>query len=134
MGRLFGFVVFATVFAGCFGSGMESAARRTGQNPRSDGVLDLASKETGCPVNDLRIVAETGRRYVNETAFRFVLEGCGERFGFVEQCEVGSAGGDAIAVNDSLSCRFLLVTRLSLAPRAVPSPSSVPPAPAATGE
>jgi hypothetical protein len=95
---------------------MGSSAHRTGQNPRSDGVLDLAAGETGCPVNELRIVAETGRRYVNETAFRFVLEGCGERLGFVEQCDLGLSGPGAVAVNDSLACRYLLVSRVPLRP------------------
>lgn len=112
--------VFAMV--GCFGSGMESASRRTGENPRSDGVIDVASRDTGCPASELRIVAETGRRYVNETAFRFVLEGCGERLGYLERCELGHAAG-AVAVNDSLGCTYLLVTRLSLrAPPAPPAP------------
>lgn len=114
---LFGVVTVA----GCFGSGMESASHRTGQNPRSDGVIDTATRDTGCPSTDLRIVAETGRRYVNETSFRFVVEGCGERFGYVERCEIGSAGPQSVAVNDSLACSFLLVTRLQLRP---PTPAT----------
>ncbi|MDF2695251.1 MAG: hypothetical protein K0S65_3634 [Labilithrix sp.] len=109
-------VTCVVAVVGCFGSGMESASQRTGRNPRSDGVLDQAARETGCPVNDLRIVAETGRRYVNETAFRFVLEGCGERLGFVEQCELDSSGPGTVAVNDSLGCRYILVSRLPLRP------------------
>lgn len=121
-GRIFACaIVAAGAGAGCFGSGMESAALRTGRNPRSDGVLDMASKETGCAAEQLRIVAETVRRYVNETAFRFVVEGCGERLGFVEQCDLGTRP-DAVAVNDSLSCRYFLVTRVSTAPRATNVP------------
>jgi hypothetical protein len=102
---------------GCFGSGMGSAARHTGQNPRSDTVIAVAARETGCSTQELRIVIETGRRYVNETAFRFVLEGCGERLGFVEQCDLGEPGPGAVAVNDSIACRYVLVSRLPLGPR-----------------
>jgi hypothetical protein len=107
-------IVVLLTMTGCFGSGMESAAHRTGQNPRSDGVLDVAAAETGCVASNLRIVAETNRRYVNETAFRFILEGCGERFGYAEQCDLGLTGPGVVPVNDSLGCRYLLVTRVRL--------------------
>lgn len=131
-------VLAATLATGCFGGGMESAPVRTGQNPRTDGVIDTVSVETGCPAGEVRIVAETVRRYVNETAFRFVAEGCGERFGLVEQCALNSLGPGSVAINDSLSCRFFLVSRVPIrgakgttAPSGAPS-SSPSIAPSAT--
>ncbi len=116
----FALVGLLPLVAGCFGSGMASASQRTGHNPRSDGVLDIAAVEARCPVTELRIVAETGRRYLNETAFRFVVEGCGVRLGFVEACDLGAAGPGDVAVNDSIACRYLLVSRLSLVTPAAP--------------
>lgn len=109
---------------GCFGSDMESASRYTGTHPRSDGVLDVAANETNCPRSELRIVAETGRRYVNETAFRFVVEGCNERLGFVETCDLGRTGPGSVAVNDSLGCSYLLLTRMALRPTAPAPPTT----------
>ncbi len=117
MARMLVTTCLVALLTGCFGSGMESAAQRTGKNPRSDGVLDEAAREIGCAASELRIVAETNRRYLNETAFRFVLEGCGERLGFVEQCRLGDPAPGAVVVNDSISCRYLLVSRVPLRAR-----------------
>jgi hypothetical protein len=116
-------LVCMIVFGGCFAGGMESNPIYTGKNPRTDGVLEVAARETSCSVSNLRIVAETGRKYVNETAFRFVIEGCGERLGFIEQCALHSLGPESVVVNDSLSCRYLLVSRVPLRPSArTPTP------------
>lgn len=116
--------IASAALAGCFGAGMETAAQRTGRNPRSDGVIDTAAGETGCPVDALRIVGETSRKYLNETAFRFIVEGCGERFGFAEQCGLDLSGKGVIPVNDSLGCRYLLVTRVPLRAATPPAAAS----------
>ena len=108
-------LLLAMMNAACFaGSNMGSANTRTGHNPRSDRVIDLASAETGCAHGDLRIVLETDRRFLNETVFRFVLEGCGERLGFVEDCSASEPKPDAVIVNDTISCRYVMVSRLPL--------------------
>ena len=102
---------------GCFGSGPTSTTY-SGSAPRSDAVLREAERDLGCPLAQLRITQETNRRYVNEIAFRFVVEGCGERAGYVEECAmVGDTKPPGwTEVNGSLACRDVLVTRVRLAP------------------
>jgi len=114
-------MVSAWFVAGCFSSGRTDPTF-TGQSPRSDAVLRAAAADLGCPLTSVHIEAETNRKYVNESAFRFVIEGCGERAGYVETCElVGEpAPRGWISVDGSLACRYLLVSRVRLAPAAQP--------------
>jgi hypothetical protein len=112
-------VCAALLVAGCFSSGRTDPTF-TGRSPRSDAALRTAAGDLGCPLPSLRIEAETGRRYINETAFRFVIEGCGERGGYVEACElVGEPTPPGwTSIDGSLACRYLLVSRVRLAPPA----------------
>lgn len=106
-------VLLAAASSGCFSAGSASA-RYTGSSPRSDAALREAERDLGCPIAQLRIVVETGRRYVNESSFRFVIEGCGERAGYVEECELvgSSAPAGWTTIDGALACRYLLVTRV----------------------
>jgi hypothetical protein len=106
----------ALLAAGCFSSGRTSATF-TGQSPRSDAVLRTAASDLACPLTSVHVEAETGRRYLNETAFRFVIEGCGERVGYVEACDlVGEPAPPGwTPIDGSLACRYLLVSRVRLA-------------------
>lgn len=108
--------------AACFSSGPTSPTYSGGRAPRSDGVLREAERDLGCPLAQLRVVTETGRRFLNETKFRFVVEGCGERTGYVEECDLVGAPPPAgwTTIDGSLACRWLLVTRLPLAPAPAP--------------
>ena len=118
----------AVLLAGCFSLGPSSPTFSGGRAPRTDLVLEQAAKDLPCPVGDLRIVVETPRRYLNEAAFRFVVEGCGERLGYVESCVVFDAPpADYRVIDGSLACRDVLVTRLRLtAPAPAPAPDPVP--------
>lgn len=94
----------------------------TGQDPKSDLVLRTAARDLGCPLEALQIAFSANHRYVNEAAFRWVIEGCGERAGYFEICELLA---DPIppgwtAVDGSLACRDLLMTRVRLAPALAP--------------
>ncbi|MCA9589908.1 MAG: hypothetical protein KC657_31605, partial [Myxococcales bacterium] len=109
--------VASALLVGCFSSGPTSATF-TGQSPRSDAVLQVAARDLQCPLASLRVDAETRRRYLNETAFRFVVEGCAQRAGYVEACDlVGDAPPAGwVTIDGSLACRYILVTHLTLAP------------------
>ncbi len=130
----------ALVLAGCtfVSSGPTSATHSAGRAPRTDAVLEQASRELPCPVQDLRVVLETRRRYANETAFRFVIEGCGQRLGYVEECDlVGEPTPPGWRqVDGSLACRDVLVTRLDLREpnRRASSPAASTRAPTTTEE
>jgi hypothetical protein len=121
-------VVIATSSAlcvvGCFSSGRTDATF-TGRSPRSDAALHAAAVDLGCPLTSVHVEAETGRRYLNETAFRFVIDGCGERAGYVEICDlVGDPAPPGwTSVDGSLACRYLLVSRVRVAPVA-PAPAA----------
>src|SRR5690349_5355968 len=110
-------MLVALASSACFSTGRsEPTYTGTGETPRTDGALKTASQDLGCPLKDLRIEAETVRRYVNETAFRYVIEGCGERAGYVESCDLFEKPQPGyITIDGSLACRFILVTRMSLA-------------------
>jgi hypothetical protein len=113
--------LLATTACACGALGPTSALY-TGTSPRSDAVLTEAARDLACPLKDLRVVRETGRRFRNETAFRFVVEGCGERGGYVEECDlVGEPTPPGWSPMDgALACRYLLVTRLRIAPAPAP--------------
>ncbi len=52
---------------------------------------------------------------MNETAFRFVIEGCGQRAGYVESCILDDKPRPGFTTIDgSLACRWIMVTRVSL--------------------
>lgn len=110
-------LALALALAGCFSSG-RSSSTFTGQSPRSDAVLNAAARDLGCPLASVHVEAETMRKYLNEAAFRFVIEGCGERAGYVEICDlVGEPTPPGwTPVDGSLACRYLLVTRVRIAP------------------
>lgn len=107
----------ALLVTGCFSSGRTDATF-TGRSPRSDAALRAAERDLGCPLSSLHVEAETGRRYLNESAFRFVIDGCGERAGYVEICDlVGDPTPPGwTSVDGTLACRYLLVTRVRLLP------------------
>ncbi|MBX3198352.1 MAG: hypothetical protein KF894_09500 [Labilithrix sp.] len=103
----------------------------TGQDPKSDLALRTAARDLGCPLEELQIIASANHRYVNEAAFRWVIEGCGERAGYFEICELLA---DPIppgwtAVDGSLACRDLLMTRVHLAPAPAPDATGAAPPP-----
>ena len=90
-----------------------------GQNPGSDAALRSASRDLACPVGDLHIEATLTPRYDQTAALRFLIDGCGQRAGYVEDCEVTAgapASLDAVRVSDVVWCRYLLVSRVSLRP------------------
>jgi hypothetical protein len=86
------------------------------ENPRADIALRTAARDLGCPLEELRIEAVTNHRYVNETGFRYVVEGCGERAGYIESCElVGSPPPEGWATAEGdIACKDILMTRLRL--------------------
>ena len=107
----------------------------SGQNPRADIALKTAAEDLGCPLGELRIMAESRRKYLNESSFRWVIEGCGERAGYFETCDlVGEPPPPGWTTADgSLACRDVLMTRIRIAPGASRpeadegvSPSSAP--------
>jgi hypothetical protein len=110
-------LLMSTFTTACFSSGPTSPVY-TGATPRTDIVLRTAEADLGCPLASLRVVTQTRREYLNETAFRFVVEGCGERAGYVEACDIVGEPPPAgwSTVSGSLACRDLLVTRVRLAP------------------
>ena len=120
MGHALGGATAALLVAGCFSSGRTDPTF-TGRSPRSDAVLRVAAGDLGCPLTSVHVEAETGRRYINETAFRFVIEGCGERAGYVEICDlVGEPAPPGWApVDGSLACRYLLVSRVRVTPAVI---------------
>jgi hypothetical protein len=77
----------AVLATGCFSTGRTDATF-TGRSPRSEAVLRAAATDLACPLASLHVEAETGRRYISESAFRSVVERCGERAGYVEVCDV----------------------------------------------
>jgi hypothetical protein len=107
----------AVLATGCFSTGRTDATF-TGRSPRSDAVLREAATDLACPLASLHVEAETERRYIGESAFRFVVEGCGERAGYVEVCDVvsGPASPGWTTIDGPLVCRYLIVTRVRLTP------------------
>jgi len=76
-------------------------------------VLRLAVTDLGCPHDEIEIVAKFERDATNVTTLRYLVEGCGQRGLYVEQC-----GTD--------TCRYFLASRLSLHPATVPAATSHP--------
>lgn len=76
-------------------------------------VLGLAVADLECPHDKLEIVAKFERDATNITSLRYLVEGCGQRGLYVEQC-----GTD--------TCRYFLASRLSLHPATVPAAASHP--------
>lgn len=108
-------LALAALVAGCVSPGPSSPTHTGGRAPRTDLVLEQASRDLPCPLGDLRVVVETQRRYLNEAGFRYVVEGCGERLGYVETCELlDPVPPDYRVIDGALACRDLLVTRLRL--------------------
>lgn len=103
---------------GC-SSNLRTARVFTGRHPRSDAVLREATRDLSCPMESLRVVAETDRRFVNETAFRFVVEGCGARASYVEECDfVETVQVGWTTVEPGFACHDVLFSKLTLAPPA----------------
>ena len=103
---------------GC-GSSMTTAAKYTGRHVRSDAALTRAARDLDCPLETLVISAETNRRYLNEAALRFVIDGCARRASYVEECDLvddprAAAASGWTIVEDSLACRYFLVATLEL--------------------
>ena len=58
-------------------------------------------------------------RYDQNTVLRFLIDRCGQRAGYVEDCEVTAgppASPDAVRVSDVAWCRYLLLSRVPLRP------------------
>lgn len=64
--------------------------------------------DLGCDAT--RVVATIDRRYANSTSVRYVVEGCGKRGLYVEDCTNTSA------------CRYLLVSIVPIVPIATSAP------------
>lgn len=91
----------------------------TGANPGSDAALRSASRDLACPLGELHVESTMVPRYDQNAALRFLIDGCGQRASYVEDCEVTSgapASPDAVRVSDVVWCRYLLVSRVSLRP------------------
>jgi len=124
-------LVLLVVVVGCGGPPPMPTKFVPGRNRPADIALHVASRDLGCPLEQLQLVSQANRRYVNESAFRYVIEGCGERAGYYETCDLITTEPlppGWYATNDSpLACRDLLMTRIRIAPEAAPPA----PAPAA---
>ena len=132
--------VAALLGAGLTGCGGRLPTARvytaTGENPGSDAALRSAARDLACPLGELHVEATLVPRYDQNAALRFLIDGCGQRASYVEDCEVTSgapASPDAVRVSDVVWCRYLLVSRVSLRPeppavdRPAGSPRSVAP-------
>lgn len=123
-GRLRSLVhVGALLGAGLSGCGGRLSPARvyagTGKHPSSDAALRAASRDLGCPVGELHVEATMIPRYDQNTVLRFLIDGCGQRAGYVEDCEVTAgppASPDAVRVSDVAWCRYLLLSRVPLRP------------------
>ena len=117
---------FALFAAGC-SSNLRTATVFTGRHPRSDAVLREAVRDLACPMEALRIVAETSRRTVNESAFRFVVEGCGARASYVEECDfVETIEPGWTLIEPGFASRDVLFTKLSITPPPPPPRAQAP--------
>ncbi len=115
----------------------------TGTNTRPDLALRTASEDLGCPVASMVIATTLERRFSNTSAARYVIDGCGERALYVEQCEVSSGppsgeGFQPVEGGSSIRCRFLIVSRVPIPERPrdpkspVLPPRATPAAPASS--
>ncbi|MBN9162814.1 MAG: hypothetical protein BGO98_03865 [Myxococcales bacterium 68-20] len=95
-----------------------------GKSSKADIALQTAARDLGCPIEELSVIGESRRRYINESSFRWVIEGCGERAGYFETCELLEAPIPAgwTIVEGELACRNVLMTRIRIAP-APPGPA-----------
>lgn len=102
--------------AACFGgyaSGPAAGGPVTPTSESEEGRRALAersaTRELAC--DDVRIVATVDRRYANSASVRYVIEGCGHRALYVEDCTRES------------SCRYLLVSVVPLTKAAPVAPT-----------
>ena len=109
-------LILPLVAAACFSTGRsEPTYTGTGETPRTDGALKTAANDLQCPLKEVHIEVETVRRYVNESAFRYVIEGCGQRAGYVESCDLFDKPMPGYTTIDgTLLCKWVLVSRVSL--------------------
>ncbi len=108
---------FALAFAGCFVANAPARGNDAHVAPSSDSEDGRRALAERAASNDLacaeaHVVATVDRRYANSTSVRYVVEGCGRRALYVEDC----AQPDA--------CRYLLVSLVSLSPRAPEPPAT----------
>jgi hypothetical protein len=105
-----------------------------GTDSQVDVALRTASGDLGCALDKVVVVATLERRYANTATARYVIEGCGERALYVEQCQVGEVTPDLTrqgfhAFDGSLAslvCRYLLVSRVAIPLGGAPAASSAP--------
>lgn len=112
--------------AGCKLSSGNEPRSYQGTNQRADVALRTASEDLGCAVESMMIATTLERRLSNSSVARYVIEGCGERALYVEQCESsdepsGEGFQPVQGAPSSFRCRYLIVSRV-----AIPSGSSEP--------
>lgn len=96
-------------------SNLRTARVFTGRHPRSDAVLREAVRDLSCPMESLRIVAEADHKFANESAFRFVVEGCSARASYLEECDfVESVQPGWTLVEAGFACRDVLFAKLPM--------------------
>jgi hypothetical protein len=102
--------------AACFGGyatggtpGAPAAPTSDSEEGRRALAERSAMRELAC--DEVRIVATIDRRYANAASVRYVIEGCGHRALYVEDCSRES------------SCRYLLVSVVPVAPAGSAAPS-----------
>ena len=77
---------------------------------REQTVLDLAARDLACPRGEVSIAMTLDRRYANGYSLRYVVDGCGTRALYAEDCRQMSA------------CRYLIASRMALGATAGPRP------------
>lgn len=127
-------VAIASAGAACTLSSGNEPRTYKGTNTRPDLALRTASEDLACPVASMLIATTLERRFSNTSAARYVIDGCGERALYVEQCEISDAapsgeGFHAVDGGSSVRCRFLIVSRVAI-PSRTDSPKPGAPAPA----
>jgi hypothetical protein len=93
-----------------------------GTESQVDVALQTAARDLSCSLDKVVVVAVLERRYANTATARFVIEGCGERALYVEQCQIGEQTPDLARQGfhgfdgslTSLVCRYLLVSRVAI--------------------
>lgn len=111
------FACLSLLFAGCAGGYSGGAAGGAPAAPSSDteeGRRALAerqaTRELAC--DEAHVVATIDRRYANSASVRYVVEGCGHRALYVEDCSRES------------TCRYLLVSVVPVAPAPAAAPAA----------
>ncbi len=121
-----GALAFFSLLAACKLSSGNEPRTYQGTNQRADVALRTASEDLGCAVETMLIATTLERRFSNTSVARYVIEGCGERALYVEQCETseqpsGEGFQPVLGGSPSFRCRYLMVSRV-----AIPSHSAEP--------